>query len=198
MRGIFIILGLIILVIILLLYYQTNYYYYQSDTGIVYKVVDYPDRNEAAKLIDQVNLYLIEVMRQLKKDIEKDYDFGKRKYFVDNIIKNYDPTLIKENPPTNSDTAYVINKGDEFVLCLRDKQTKQLHDLDILKFVALHELTHIGSIEMGHEHEFWGNFSWFLKYLNKAGLYQPTDYKKEPVIYCGLKVSNNPFYVDID
>lgn len=187
-----------IVTIILILYYKTNYYYYKSDTGIIYKIVDYPDKYEAAKLIDTINLYLVDVIRQIKKDIEVNFNFGKRNYFVKNIVKNYDPTIIKENPPTNSDTAYVINKGDEFVLCLRKKETKELHDIDILKFVALHELTHIGSIETGHEYEFWSNFSWLLKYLNKAGLYEPTNYKKSPVIYCGLKVTNNPFYVDLD
>lgn len=198
MNAIFVIFGLLVIGIIILLYYNTNYYYYKSDTGITYKVVDYPDKYEAAKLIDSINMYLIEVIRQIKKDIEAGFNFGKREYFVKNILKNYDPTLICENPPNNSDTAYVVNKGDEFVVCLRNKQTKQLHDISILKFVALHELSHIGSIEMGHAEEFWGNFSWFLKYLNKAGLYEPTNYKQNPVIYCGLKVTNNPFYVSLD
>lgn len=198
MTTVFIIFGLLIVTVIALLYYKTNYYYYKSDTGIMYKVVDYPDKYEAAKTIDTINMYLVEVLRQIKKDIEAKFNFGKRDYFVNNIIKNYDPTLIKENPPTNSDTAYVVNKGDEFVICLRNKETKQLHDIELLKFVALHELTHIGSYEMGHEREFWGNFSWLLKYLNKAGLYEPTDYRKNNVVYCGLKVTNNPFYASLD
>lgn len=183
---------------ITLLIYKTNYFYYRSESGIVYKVVNYSDKQDAAIIIDKINIFLISVIRQLKKDVDAGYNFGKRKYFVLNMIKFYDPTIIKENPPTNGDTAYVVNKGDEFVMCLRDKSSKQLHDIELLKFVALHEISHIGSYEMGHNTEFWGNFSWLLKYLNKAGLYNPVDYSKQPVVYCGLRVAHNPFYMNLD
>ena len=49
-------------------------------------------------------------------------------------------------------------KAKNSVLCLRDKQTKKLHSDEILMFVALHELSHMGNDTWGHDTKFWKTF----------------------------------------
>jgi predicted metal-dependent hydrolase len=61
-------------------------------------------------------------------------------------------------------------------------------------FVALHELTHVLTTSIGHKDEFWANFKYVLQHAKSAGIYEPIDYKKEPQQYCGMTITDNPFY----
>ena len=42
--------------------------------------------------------------------------------------------------------------------------------------------------------EFVENFKWLLQNANKLGYYEPVNYQKSPITYCGVKVTNNPYY----
>ena len=59
-------------------------------------------------------------------------------------------------------------------------------------FVAIHELSHMMSIDMGHTKEFWDNMKYLLNEASKLGIYSPVDYYKNPVMYCGMKIDNTP------
>ena len=37
-------------------------------------------------------------------------------------------------------------------------------------------------------------FKFILKEAYQAGLYSPKNYQADPIVYCGVKVTNNPFY----
>ena len=47
---------------------------------------------------------------------------------------------------------------------------------------------------VGHTKEFWQNFKFLLKDAAKMGIYKPVDYKKKPKSYCGLNITDNPYY----
>ena len=61
-------------------------------------------------------------------------------------------------------------------------------------FVALHELSHIATKSIGHTTEFWNNFKFILKEAVKIKIYEPVNYKKKPKNYCGMKITDNPYY----
>ena len=61
-------------------------------------------------------------------------------------------------------------------------------------FVALHELTHIGTKDIGHTPQYWKNFKFILENAVMQGIYDPIDYKKEPQNYCGMTITDNPYY----
>ena len=84
--------------------------------------------------------------------------------------------------------TWVSIKGD-----LR-KLANELIDENTLTFVALHELAHIMSKTIGHNTEFWNNFKFLLEHAVKIGIYDPIDYKKKPKKYCGMTISDNPYY----
>lgn len=122
-----------------------------------------------------------------------------RKYFVNSIIDRFNPKMIKENnyikAVMHNETSYLLNKDQELKICLM-KNKKEIHDNNILLYVLIHEMTHMGSIEIGHNDEFISNFKWFLTFLTDMGKYIPYDFSKNPILYCGkIYVSENQYYV---
>ena len=61
-------------------------------------------------------------------------------------------------------------------------------------YVAIHEIAHIATKSVGHTDEFWKNFKFLLQEAKEIGIYEPEDYKKNPKNYCGMKITDNPYY----
>jgi len=117
----------------------------------------------------------------------------------DNALRLHDgfnPTQILETLPTSEFTAYSENKGEKLAFCLNQKKTdnNDLIDENTLMFVAIHELSHIATKSIGHKSEFWENFKFLLAEAKAAGVHHPVDYKAKPQEYCGMKISDNPYY----
>jgi hypothetical protein len=58
-------------------------------------------------------------------------------------------------------------------------------------YVAIHELGHLMTEEIGHPQSFWGNFKILLKEAVNLGLYTKTDYAMKPVEYCGINIKSS-------
>ena len=100
-----------------------------------------------------------------------------------------------EEAPNDDGSSYTINKGDLVALCIRHKKEGHpFHDNNTLLFVIIHEMSHIASISEGHNSEFITNFKWLLQEAKALGYYEPINYKTSPMTYCGVKVTNNPYY----
>jgi len=114
---------------------------------------------------------------------------------VKRLVENFNPDKVSETLPTSEHTAYSENKGEKMAFCLNeDKQGTRLIDLSTLTFVAIHELAHLMTASIGHKDEFWDNFKFLLNSAKKSGIYEPVDYSKSPVQYCGTRIDENPFY----
>ena len=114
---------------------------------------------------------------------------------VQRMVQKFNPTKISETLPTSEYTAYSENKGEKLAFCLnKDKNGSKLIDINTLTFVAIHELAHIMTISEGHKQEFWQNFKFLLEQAKEANIYEPIDYKKNPEPYCGMDISDNPYY----
>ena len=111
------------------------------------------------------------------------------------LVKGYNPKKIYETLPTSQYTAYSENKGEKLAFCLdTEKNGGNLIDPNTLTFVAIHELSHIASKSIGHTDEFWNNFKFLLKEAEKLNIYKPVDYKNKPARYCGMTISDNPYF----
>ena len=115
---------------------------------------------------------------------------------VKRLVENFNPTTIKETLPTSEYTAYSENKGEKMAFCLNKKKgdNDNLIDQNTLTFVAIHELAHIMSATVGHNDEFWNNFKFLLDNAVEMGVYNPIDYRKDPEGYCGMDITDNPYY----
>ena len=114
---------------------------------------------------------------------------------VQRMVQKFNPTKISETLPTSEYTAYSENKGEKLAFCLnKEKNGSKLIDIHTLTFVAIHELAHIMTISEGHKQEFWQNFKFLLEQAKAANIYDPVNYKKNPESYCGMDITDNPYY----
>jgi hypothetical protein len=150
------------------------------------------DRNKlelAADKLAHVNNNLNKLVNHLAKKYPE-------KENVKRLINGYNPKKIYETLPTSEFTAYSENKGEKLAFCLdTEKNSKgRLIDLNTLMYVALHEISHIATKSIGHNDEFWNNFKFMISEAKAINIYNPIDYKKEPARYCGMNISDNPYY----
>ena len=115
---------------------------------------------------------------------------------IKRLKKGFNPKRIQETLPTSEFTAYSENKGEKIAFCLDKNKNGSggLIDPNTLMFVAIHELAHVASESIGHTEEFWKNFKFLLQAAEKINVYKPIDYKDDPQTYCGMKISDNPYY----
>ena len=131
-------------------------------------------------------------MKKLVKYMEEKHSSNPA---VKRLVENFNPDKISETLPTSEHTAFSENKGEKMAFCLNeDKEGTRLIDLSTLTFVAIHELAHLMTVSIGHKEEFWDNFKFLLESAKKAGIYEPVDYAKSPVQYCGTRIDENPLY----
>jgi hypothetical protein len=99
---------------------------------------------------------------------------------------------IEESPFEDNVSSFTRNKGELMSLCVRSKPDSNFHDYQTLLFVVIHEMAHVASLARGHGPEFVTNFKWLLTKAADSGMYTPVDYRKNPISYCGVDVTNNP------
>jgi hypothetical protein len=110
---------------------------------------------------------------------------------------------IKEIGNLEFDAAYVINKRN-MSFCLRTSPFGgKLEELNLITYVAIHELAHIMSVEIGHGTEFKKNFEFLLNYAKNLTYYSPFEKTVVPLYvdikvknptnsgYCGVNIDNN-------
>jgi predicted metal-dependent hydrolase len=66
--------------------------------------------------------------------------------------------------------------------------------VETLTFVGIHEIAHIMTKSVGHKDEFWNNFKFLLENAKEGGIYEPVDYKLKPREYCGMNITDNPYF----
>ena len=131
-------------------------------------------------------------MKTLVLHMKKNYPERKN---IQRLVNNFNPKQIYETLPTSSYTAYSENKGEKLAFCTTTtKKGNKLIDENTLTFVAIHELSHLATKSVGHTEEFWSNFKFLLKEAKKEGIYNPIDYKKNPQPYCGMTITDNPYF----
>jgi len=155
-----------------------------------YLVRNMADKQQAADRLANIRAKLLRLMKNLEQTF-------KDRPFVKQILKNFDanPDRFTESTPDASYTSYSVNKGEKIFMCLRQRDEKEnLVDDNILIFVALHEMSHIGTSSIGHTKEFWNHFAWLLQRAEAIDIYKYQDFAAHPVEYCGVHITDSPKY----
>lgn len=158
--------------------------------GEKYCIRDREELDAAANLMADVKEKLTKMVNHLQREYPQ-------KEETKRIVNSFDSVRIVETLPTSEHTAYSENKGEKIAMCLnksKKQEDKRLIDPNTLCFVALHELSHVGTESEGHKPEFWNNFKFILQEAEKIGIYEPIDYKKKPMSYCGDFLTDNPLF----
>jgi hypothetical protein len=181
-----------VLIVCLKMYYDSDIYNLKciisNVDGNTYCVRERAKLELSSNLLANVTKKCKDLVNYVAKKYPDDED-------VQRLKKNFNPTRISETLPTSEHTAYSENKGEKIAFCLNTtKEGNKLIDLNTLTFVAIHELSHVMTKSEGHKQVFWQNFKFLLENAKESKIYQPVDYKKKPQEYCGMKITDNPYY----
>ena len=177
---------------IIKIYFESDMFHLKcivsDEDGNTYCVRETPKLELVADLLARTT----EKLKQLVAYLKEEYPNREN---VKRLVKKFNPKKISETLPTSKYTAYSENKGEKLAFCTTTtKEGSKLIDENTLAFVAIHELGHVMSETVGHNKEFWQNFKFLLKNAVKIGIYEPVDYKNKPKNYCGMKITDNPYY----
>jgi hypothetical protein len=180
---------LIIIIYIFFISNKTNLLLIETNGNHIL-VRDTPDSTTSAELLDKIitNLYLLRDTM-----VENKTSYPKYEKYIVLMSKNFSKTrtLIYENDIDSPYTSYSVNKGEEIVFCLRCKTTKNLHTINLLMYVAIHELAHTACPEIGHPPLFNNIFKFLLEHAVSLKIYVYENYNQNPVIYCGMSLHTN-------
>jgi hypothetical protein len=184
----------------LLLLFMAYKFYYESDIfqlkcivsthdGDKYCVRERVQMQPAVDLLAKTSEKMTTLVEYIKKKDPED----KRAI---RLAERFNSSKIVETLPTSEHTAYSENKGRKIAFCLNKQKdnNNQLIDENTLMFVAIHEMAHLTTTSIGHNTEFWTNFKYLLKHANDCKVYDPVDYSKQQTDYCGMTISDNPYF----
>src|SRR5690606_2313072 len=123
--------------------------YIKSDIdGREYLVRDLDDKQKASNMLARVRFNLVKLTDYLVANKNK---YNKEKVYIDRLAEKIYTVTINESSEDSMYTSYSVNKGEQLVFCLRSKYyINKIHDLNLIMYVALHEIAHIACPEYGH------------------------------------------------
>ena len=168
-----------------LLHINTNY-----GTVIIYNDNNNTNIEKKIQLLTKIIFNMYTLKNHLIKNIKSLDDY---KEYIIRLNENFTPshTKIYETDPNLDITSYSINKGQEISMCLRSKISNEFHDINILTYVAIHEMAHIANPEIGHGPLFNKIFKLFIDESIKIGIYKYDDYAKVKKEFCGVIINSN-------
>jgi hypothetical protein len=186
---------ILICIVIIFIYFflfinRNNFVYVESNTGTKFMVHKDNLKKEKANLLGKI----VENMFILKNHMVKNInDFNSFEPYIKQLNNNFSEsrTVVYETDPQSNLTSYSVNKGEELSFCLKSKKTNQLHDINLLMYVAIHEMSHIACPEIGHGELFKKIFRKLVEEAIKIGIYKKVNFADIPTEYCGMILSSS-------
>jgi len=161
-----------------------------SDNGMKLMVYNDKDKRKSADLLAEIIKRMFMLRNTLINEKNK---YPEYKQYIELLEENLteERTKIYENDPNSDLTSFSVNKGEELAFCLKSKRNGQIHEVNLLIYVALHEMAHIACPEIGHGDLFKKIFRFLTLKAIDMGIYQKVDYNQSPVEYCGMVLSSS-------
>lgn len=176
-----------VMAVIILLYIKQYYgeveFVRSSVDGNKYLMRKLPDRQQAADLMGSLSVKLTKLVRHMMAK------HGGRAS-VRQLYDNWNPEALSEGGTEIGYTSYSVNKGEKIVMCIRQSDNALVEE-NVIMYVAIHELGHLMTDEVGHTPKFWENFKWLLNEAIGIGIYTKVDFAKEPQSYCGINITSS-------
>jgi hypothetical protein len=185
---------ILILILFLIIYIFYNNTYYKDNLinqistvdNEEYFVRNVEDKSIAANTLATIKNNIEKLVLHLNNSIS---EHKEEKEYINNLVKRTKKINIMETPNDEKNTSYTINKGEKIVICLRSKFLNEIHDINTIMYVVIHELAHVACPEYGHTPLFKKIFIFLLKESRKINIYIPIDYRKKPQEYCGMTIN---------
>jgi predicted metal-dependent hydrolase len=186
-----ILIAIIVIIIYLFLFHnKKNVVLVEGRENNKYLVYNDKNKENSALLLGDVINNMFKLKDYLYTNIDKYPEFTD---YIKQLHRNLnkDRSLIYENDPTSNLTSFSVNKGEEIAFCLKSKKTGNLHQINLIMYVALHEMAHIACPEIGHGDLFKKIFKFLTEIAIEIGIYTLDNYDSNPVEYCGMMLSSN-------
>jgi predicted metal-dependent hydrolase len=188
------ILIIFILILFFIIYTFYNNTYYKDNLineistidNKEYLVRNAEDKSKAANTLATIKKNIQKLVTHLKNNINQ---HNGEKEYIKNLVNRTKEINIMETPADEKNTSYTINKGEKIVICLRSKFLNEIHDINTIMYVVIHELAHVACPEFGHTPLFKKIFIFLLKESYKINIYIPVDYRRKPQDYCGMTIN---------
>ena len=179
---------IVFVMVLIMIMYVRNYYgevevVSAPDDGRRYVVRKLPDATHAADLLARINAKLTTLVRHMVAKFPNDPD-------VQRLHDNYNPDALSEGGHEVGYTSYSVNKGEKIVMCLRQPDDTFV-DENVLVYVAIHELGHLMTDEVGHTPKFWATFKRLASEAVEIGVYTKVDFGGKPQAYCGISIASS-------
>ena len=190
MNDIILITLIVIFIYVFLFLHKQNNVYIEAYTGERYMVYEGEDKKEKADMLAKILSNMLKLKKHLVTNLD---EMGEYKKYILQLNKNFNEnkTIIYETDPKSDLTSYSVNKGEELSFCLKSKKNNKLHDINLLMYVAIHEMSHIGCPEIGHGYLFKKIFKKFIQEAIDIKIYKYEDYAAHNVEYCGMILSSS-------
>jgi len=156
----------------------------------LYLVRDLEDKVDAADMLAKIKKnmdILVEHLYDNKDDKYKEY-----KKYIKQLKRRLNSGDVSESSEDSIYTSYSVNKGEEVVFCLRSKKTiNKMHNLNLMMYVALHEMAHVATPEYGHTPLFKKNFAFLTNVAIELNIYDKVNFEVNAVEYCGLNITDS-------
>ena len=189
----FLLIIFIIFIFITLYFIYNNLYKYDNLVKIkspvdndYYWVIDKNDKLKAANTLANIKINMKKLVSYLQQNQN---EFPENMSYIKDLVLRTKKINIMETPSDEKYTSYTINKGEKIVFCLRTKLLDNIHDMNTLMYVVIHEMAHVGCPEYGHTKLFKKIFKFLLQQSIIIKIYIPIDYRINPQNYCGMTIS---------
>jgi hypothetical protein len=187
-----ILIAMIIILIYIYLFPKNNLKYIIADNGEHFTICSDTEANEKLKinLLSQIVGNMYKLKNHL---VENAKDFSEHAEHIKQLHENFNPerTQVLETDFKSDLTSFSVNKGEEVSFCLKSKKTEEVHDINLMMYVAIHEMSHFACPEIGHGDVFKTIFKKFTEEAIKLGLYTKQDFSATPIEYCGMILSSS-------
>uniref|UniRef100_A0A6C0EBI8 Uncharacterized protein n=1 Tax=viral metagenome TaxID=1070528 RepID=A0A6C0EBI8_9ZZZZ len=166
--------------------------YVKSDIdNQMYLVRDLPDKQNAANTLARLKQNIMTITNYLYTNIDnpKYKDFAP---YIRQLHKRIQNTVIIESSANSIYTSYSVNKGEQIVFCIRSVKNKDdIHDINLMMYVVLHEMAHVACPETGHTELFKKIFSFLTTTAIELGLYYKIPFGSDPKEYCNMTITDS-------
>ena len=189
----FLLIIFIIFIFITLYFIYNNLYKYDNLVKIkspvdndYYWVIDKNDKLKAANTLANIKINMKKLVSYLQQNQN---EFPENMSYIKDLIKRTKTINIMETPQDEKYTSYTVNKGERVNMCIRSKIIENIHDMNTLMYVAIHEFSHVACPEYGHTPLFKKIFKFLLERSIEINIYKAVDYRVNQQSYCGMIIN---------
>lgn len=162
-----------------------------------YLVRNVKDKQKASNLLSKLKIDIFKLSDYLMENINSNEEYKSNRDYILQLNRNIQNMDIRESSSYTLQTSYTVNKGESIVFCIRSKDiskylaSNNMHDYNVIMYVALHEIAHVACPEYGHTPLFNRIFRFFCQEGIKIGIYKKIDFRNSPTEYCGMTINDS-------